>query len=77
MEKTRTKETQRELGEKAVQKPLLQWHPAFCAGMQTDLETVGTWTDGGYYQSCGKPGVSGEAYERAGGIGLVRRYHNE
>lgn len=35
---TRTKETQRELGEKAIQKPLLQWHPAFCAGMQIELE---------------------------------------
>ncbi|MBM6753079.1 3-isopropylmalate dehydrogenase, partial [Mediterraneibacter glycyrrhizinilyticus] len=37
MEKPRTKETQKGLRERTISKQLLQWHPAFCAGMQIDL----------------------------------------
>lgn len=38
MEKPRTKETQKGLRGRTISKQLLQWHPAFCAGMQIELE---------------------------------------
>ena len=38
MGKPRTKETQKDSRGRTVSRQLLQWHPAFCAGMQIELE---------------------------------------
>ena len=38
MEKPRTKETQKDSGGRTLPKQLLQWYPAFCAGLQIELE---------------------------------------
>ena len=41
MGKTHTKEMQKDPQERADPRQFLQWHPAFCAGMQIELEAEG------------------------------------